>query len=96
MLSSSTLAQMHSSLSKPDSQLSTSLFHYSGPVGPWDGRGKRADLEPYRSRQFGGNSALNHCLLFKREELFASAQEFNKTATRQRSILESFISHGAE
>lgn len=55
---------MRSTLSKPDSQLSTSLFHYCGPVGPWERHGEMHRLEHYRSRQFRGSSALNHCLLF--------------------------------
>lgn len=70
---------MHSTLSKPDSQLSTSLFHYCGPVGPWERHGEMHRLERYRSRQFGGSSALNHCLLFKRKNSLSQQRSPIKT-----------------
>lgn len=80
VLSSSTLAEMHSALSKPDSQLSTSLFHYCGPKGPWERHGEMHILERYKSRQFGGSSALNHCFLFKGKGSLCPPRKPIKTA----------------
>lgn len=53
-----------------------SLLWARRPLG-WHGEMHR--LERYRSRQFGGSSALNHCLLFKGER--TSAQQRNPIKT---------------
>lgn len=100
-LSSSTLVQTHSTLSKPDSQLSTSLFHYCGPVGPWERHGEMHILERYRSRQFGGSSALNHCslsrgrssLTLQRNTIKTMAFDFEGKDPQNRNL---FVSHWVE
>lgn len=80
LLSSSTLTQIHSTLSRPDSQLSTSLLHYCGPKGSWERHEEMHRLERYKSRQFGGSSALNHCLLFKRRSSWCRQRNPIKTS----------------
>lgn len=70
---------MRSTLSKPDSQSLPAFFHYYGPVGPWERHGEMHRPERYRRRQFGGSSALNHCLLFNGKN--SSSPRRNPTKT---------------